>query len=72
MKIIDEIIKKYPQVNLESRIEGIKGFDQPFHSLYIGENVVISILNDSEPLTGKERNELFKIVDEYIKPYLPQ
>ena len=71
MKIIDEIIKKYPQIKLESRVEEKEGFDQPFHTLYLGDNTIISILNESEPLTGKERKELFEIVDSYIKPYLP-
>jgi hypothetical protein len=71
MKIITEIIKKYPQINFEYKVEKIKGYPLPFHTLYVGESPIVSIMEDHEPKTGTEKNGLMEIVDNNVKPYLP-
>ena len=71
MKLITEIIKKYPQVKFEYKVEEVKGYILPFHTLYINESPIVSIMEDHEPKTGTEKNGLMEIVDNNVKPYLP-
>jgi hypothetical protein len=62
MKIIKEIKNKHPEFNLVYKMKQIEGFNEPFHSLYINEDLIISIMDGYEPKTGKERKEIFDIV----------
>jgi hypothetical protein len=71
MKIINEIKNKYPQIKLTYKIEPVFGYDEPFHTLYFKDEIIISIMDGHEPKTGKERKELFELVGINIKPLLP-
>jgi hypothetical protein len=71
MKLITEIIKKYPQVKFEYKVEEVKGYTLPFHTLYIDESPIVSIMEDHEPKTGTEKNSLMEIVNHNVKLHLP-
>jgi hypothetical protein len=62
MKIIKEIKNKHPEVDLTYKIEPVDGYNEPFHTLYAGDEIIIAIMDGYEPKTGKERKELFDIV----------
>jgi hypothetical protein len=62
MKIIKEIKNKHPEVDLTYKIEPVNGYNEPFHTLYLKDDVIIAIMDGYEPKTGKERKELFDIV----------
>jgi hypothetical protein len=71
MKIIKEIKNKYPQIDLTYKIEPVFGYNEPFHTLYFKDELIISIMDGYEPKTGKERKELFELVGINITPLLP-
>lgn len=71
MKLINEIIKKYPQVIFEYKVEKIKGYPLPFHTLYVGDSPIVSIMEEHEPKTGMEKNSLMEIVNHNVKLHLP-
>lgn len=62
MKIIKEIKNKHPEVVLTYKIEPVNGYNEPFHTLYFEDEIIIAIMDGYEPKTGKERKELFDVV----------
>lgn len=70
MKIIKEIKNKYPEIPLVYKTEQVNGFDEPFHTLYAGKEIIIAIMDGYEPKTGRERKELFDIVKVNINLHL--
>lgn len=71
MKIIDEIKEKYPLVHFNYKVEKIEGFDYHFHSLYINEECIISIAEGYEPKSGKEKNEIYLMVETNLSKFYP-
>ena len=71
MKLIDDIKKKYPLAHFKYKVEDIKGFSSPFHSLYIADKCIISIADGYEPSKGKEMNEIYLIVETNLREHYP-
>lgn len=72
MKLIDEIKAKYPLAKFEYKVENIKGYDYPFHSLYVNDDCIISIAEGFEPKTGMETNEIYTIVEINLRNHYPE
>ena len=53
------------------KVEEVKGYTLPFHTLYIDESPIVSIMEDHEPKTGTEKNRLMEIVNHNVKLHLP-
>ncbi len=72
MKLIDEIKEKYPTVPFEYKVEKIEGYNYSFHSLYVKDECIISIAEGYEPTTGKEKNEIYLMVETSLREHYPK
>ena len=72
MKLIEEIKEKYSQAPFEYKVEKIDEYDYSFHSLYINDKCIISVAEGYEPTTGKEKNEIYLMVETNLREHYPK